>query len=115
MRTQEIDLGLGILDHQLLDSEGRRCGKVDDLEIEGIRGDEPYVSEILVGVAAWRPRGPLARLGSLFAPRRAVHVPWSDVDDVASAVQLRRTARELRLGRGDDRARRVIERIPGSQ
>jgi sporulation protein YlmC with PRC-barrel domain len=115
MRTQEIDLGLGILDHQLLDSEGRRCGKVDDLEIEGIRDGEPHISEILAGVAAWRRRGLLARLGSLFGPRRAVHVPWSDVEDVASAVQLRRTARDLRLGRGDDRARRWIERVPGSQ
>lgn len=115
MRPRDIDLGLGVLDHQLLDSEGRRCGKVDDLEITDIRGSDPQVAEILVGVAAWRSRGPFARLGSVFGAKRIVHLPWSDVDDVASAVRLRRTARELRLGRGDDRARRLVNRIPGSQ
>ena len=34
--TGKIDLGLGILDHQLVDSDDRRCGKVDDLELEGV-------------------------------------------------------------------------------
>ena len=31
--SQELDLGLAILDHQLLDRDGRRCGIVDDLAI----------------------------------------------------------------------------------
>jgi len=33
--SDSIDLGLNVLDHQLLDSEGRRCGKVDDLALDG--------------------------------------------------------------------------------
>ena len=35
MSATEFDLALGVLDHQLVDSEGRNCGNVDDLEIAG--------------------------------------------------------------------------------
>jgi hypothetical protein len=47
--TEKIDLGLGIVDHQLVDSEGRRCGKVDDLELEGFGGDSPRVAALVSG------------------------------------------------------------------
>ena len=43
-----------------------------------------------------------------------VRVPWEEVEKIDAAVHLRRTARELRLGRGDDRARKWVEWIPGS-
>jgi sporulation protein YlmC with PRC-barrel domain len=94
--SEPIDIGLGLLDHQLVDSEGRRCGKVDDLELEGVREGRPVVKEILVG------------------RRRQVHVPWDRVAKIDSAVHLKGTARELRLGRGDDRPRAWLERIPGA-
>jgi sporulation protein YlmC with PRC-barrel domain len=112
--NREIDLGLGLLDHQLLDSHGRRCGKVDDLELEGIATGEPRVAAILVGAPAWRGRGLLGRFASRLAGGRLVHIPWSDVGEVGSGVVLKRTARELRLARGDERARRIVERLPGS-
>jgi len=41
---KEIDIGLHVLDHQLLDKDGRRCGNVDDLAIEGGVGEVPEVS-----------------------------------------------------------------------
>jgi sporulation protein YlmC with PRC-barrel domain len=94
--SDEIDLALGILDHQIVDVDGRRCGNVDDLELSGIRDGSPAVEAILVG------------------RRRQVRVPWTEVKSVDSAVRLRRKASELRLGRGDDRARKFIEWIPGS-
>jgi sporulation protein YlmC with PRC-barrel domain len=105
----EVDLALGLLDHQLIDSEGRRCGKVDDLEL-----DDDNVVAILTGSPVWRGRGPVARFAASLARGRTVRVPWSEVEKVDSAVRLRRTARELRLGRGDDRARPFVEKIPGS-
>jgi sporulation protein YlmC with PRC-barrel domain len=95
--SDAIDLGLGLVDHQLVDSDGRRCGKVDDLELTGIREGRPEVAEILVG------------------RRRAVHVPWGEVTKVDSGVHLRRTAEELRLGRGDVWARKLVAWIPGAQ
>jgi hypothetical protein len=109
----EIDLGLGVLDHQLIDSEGRNCGNVDDLELAGLSSREPEVTEILSGGNAWKGRGSFGRLAAALAGK-AVHVPWSEVDEVSSVVKLKRTAPELRLGRGDDRAARLLRWIPGA-
>jgi len=110
----DLDLGLGLLDHQLLDSEGRRCGNVDDLGLEGVGEGEPRVTAILSGPPVWRGRGVLGRLASWIASGDTVRVPWEEVERIEAAVHLRKTCPELRLGRGDDRARPWIERIPGS-
>jgi sporulation protein YlmC with PRC-barrel domain len=109
-----IDLGLGIVDHQLVDADGRRCGKVDDLELDAMDEGAPRVAAIVVGGTGWRRRGRLGALTARLARGRAVIVPWEEVAAVDSAVRLRRPASELGLGRGDDRARPWIERIPGS-
>ena len=111
---ETLDLGLGLLDHQLVDCDGRRCGNVDDLELEGFQDGEPRVAAILVGPPVWRGRGWLGRLAALITPGGTVRVPWVEVEKIDAAVHLRRTARELRLGRGDDRARKWVEWIPGS-
>ncbi len=109
----EVDIALGILDHQLVDRDGQNCGKVDDLEIAGIGTGSPEVAEILVGGNAWRSRGLLGRLAARFSGN-AVHVPWSEVDTVGSTVNLKHPARELRLNRGDERYAALVRRIPGS-
>jgi sporulation protein YlmC with PRC-barrel domain len=113
--SERIDLGLGLVDHQLVDSEGRRCGKVDDLELEGLGGDSPRVAALISGGSGWRGRGRLGRLTARLAGGRAVIVPWDEVETVDSAVRLRRPASDYGLGRGDDRARPWVERIPGSE
>ena len=110
----EIDLALGVLDHQLMDSEGRRCGNVDDLELEGVAAGEPRVVAILTGPPAWRGRGLLCRLAASIVRGELVRVPWEEVAEIESCVRLRKPARELRLGRGDDRLRPWIEKLPGS-
>lgn len=109
-----IDLGLGLLDHQLVDCEGRRCGKVDDLELEGVAEGKPRVAAILSGAGAWRGRGRLGRLAARLAGGRVTHVPWEEVAEVTAEIVLRRRAPELRLGRGDDRAQPLVEKLPGS-
>jgi sporulation protein YlmC with PRC-barrel domain len=113
MSTTEFDLGLGVLDHQLVDSEGRNCGNVDDLELAGVSSGEPEVTEILVGGNAWKGRGFFGRFAAALSGD-AVHVPWGDVDEVGAVVTLKRTAQELRLGRGDDAAARFVKRLPGA-
>jgi hypothetical protein len=113
----EIHLGLGVLDHQLVDSDLHRCGKVDDLELDGIREGRPRVTEILVG-PAWEERGAIGRLAGRMAKRlgrgRLVHVPWAEVERIRFGVRLRKPAHELGLDRGEERARRIVERIPGA-
>jgi sporulation protein YlmC with PRC-barrel domain len=113
MSTTEFDLGLGVLDHQLVDTEGRNCGNVDDLEIAGVSTGEPEVTEILVGGNAWKGRGFFGRIAAALSGD-AVHVPWSEVGDIGAVVKLKHTAQELRLGRGDDKAARFVERLPGA-
>jgi hypothetical protein len=112
-KVTEVDIALGILDHQLVDAGGQNCGKVDDLEISGIDGREPEVVEILVGGNAWRSRGRLGRLAARLSGN-AVHVSWQEVESVTSVVTLERTSAELRLNRGDDRWGRLVGKLPGS-
>ena len=109
----EVDIALGILDHQLVDADGQNCGKVDDLEIAGLDGDSPQVVEIIVGGSAWRSRGLLGRLAARLSGD-AVHVPWPEVDFVSSVVTLKRSAAELRLNRGDRRWAPLVGKLPGS-
>ncbi len=112
-KATPVDLALGILDHQLVDSDGENCGKVDELELTGLDGGSPEVVEIVVGGNAWRTRGLLGRIAARLAGD-AVHVPWSEVESVSAVVKLKRPAAELRLGRGDDRWARLIANLPGA-
>jgi hypothetical protein len=113
--SEQVDLALGILDHQLVDAEGRRCGNVDDLELEGIGAGAPQVAGILAGPPAWRGRGRIGRLAAAVARGRTAHIPWSEVESVDSGVRLKKPAREYGLGRGDDRARKLVAWIPGAK
>jgi sporulation protein YlmC with PRC-barrel domain len=112
---REIDIGLNVLDRQLLDKNGRRCGNVDDLAIESAHGELPEVVAILVGPGYWAQRaGLIGKLAGWIGGGRRVRVDWSDVDEIDSAVKLKREATELGLGRGDDRLRPYLDRIPGA-
>ena len=107
----KIHLGHNILDHQLLDKDGRRCGNVDDLAIE-----DSEVIAILSGPGYWPQRsGWVGRLAGWIGGGNRVRVPWEEVAKVDSAVHLRRTATEYGLGTGDDRVRPWFEHIPGAR
>ena len=104
-RREEIDLAYRLLDLDLVDSEDRRCGKVDDLELAGGAGEPTYVSALRSGPGALPARfvrrlRPAARrvFGEAFT-----RVPSELVDDVDSTVTLTKTAKELGLGEGDRR------------
>jgi hypothetical protein len=113
--SRTIDLGLLLVDHQLLDSDERRCGNVDDLALEGGPGERLEVVAIFSGPGVWRRRaGLVGRFAAWLGGGRVVRIPWEDVDNVAAHVKLRKQAQALGLGRGDDRLRPYIERIPGA-
>jgi hypothetical protein len=115
LSVKKIDLALNVLDHQLLDRDGRRCGNVDDLAIEGGAGEVPEVVAILCGPGYWGERaGRIGRVAGWIGGGRKVRVPWSEVRKIDSAVELKRAAAELGLGRGDDRLRPYVDRIPGA-
>jgi hypothetical protein len=115
LSDRQIDLGLLLVDHQLLDSEERRCGNVDELALEGGPGEPLEVVAILSGPGTWRARaGWMGRVAAWIGGGSVVRIPWEDVATVAAHVQLRKRAETLGLGRGDDRLRPYIERIPGA-
>ena len=113
--SEELDIALGVLDHQLIDSDGRRCGNVDDLAIEGEPGEDAEVVAILSGPDVWRGRaGLLGRIAAWIGGGGRVRVQWDEVAEIESHVRLKAKAGDYGLGRGDDRARPWIEWIPGS-
>jgi sporulation protein YlmC with PRC-barrel domain len=113
--SDAVDIGLHLVDHQLLDSEGRRCGNVDDLVLEGNPGEPLEVVALLSGPGVWGQRaGWLGRFFGWLGGGDVVRIPWEDVETVAAHVKLRKRASELGLGRGDDRLRPLLDRIPGA-
>jgi uncharacterized protein YidB (DUF937 family) len=113
--SDTIDLGLHVLDHQLLDCNERRCGNADDLALEGGPGETLEVVAILSGPDVWRRRaGLLGRVAAWIGGGGSVRVSWEDVEKVVSHVKLRKRADELGLGRGDDRLRPLMAKIPGA-
>jgi sporulation protein YlmC with PRC-barrel domain len=111
----KVHLGKNILDHQLLDKDGRRCGNVDDLAVEGGAGEAGEVVAILAGPGYWPQRaGMLGRIAGWIGGSNRVRIPWEEVEKIDSAVWLRRTAPEYGLGKRDDRLRPFFERLPGA-
>jgi hypothetical protein len=113
---KELDVALRLLDHQLEDSEGWNCGKVDDLELAGEPGENLELAAILSGPGAWpnRLRGPLGRFMAWLGGGGFTRIRWEDVDRVAVAIHLKRTAEDLGLAQGGRELRPWIEKIPGS-
>ena len=108
-------LAARLLDRQLTDVHGVRCGKVDDIELHGVVGGELRLSAILVGPAAWVERlPPWAR--RLLSPLRSFptqRIPWEEVVTLANdELRLRGTARELELDHAEETAARLISKVP---
>ena len=116
MREHEFYIGYRILDDDLIDCDGLRCGKVDDVEIEGEPGGEARITAILVGPGAGARRLPekLQRVAKRIFGDEVVRVEWEEIEDVDTVVRLKRSAEELGLGAGDRRLGERVARIPGS-
>jgi sporulation protein YlmC with PRC-barrel domain len=120
--SDRFDAVYRLMDADLIDSDGRRCGKVDDLELDGAPGEPVHLTALLTGrplVADRMPR-PLRRWarrllgGEPVWGSTAIRVPWEEVTEVTSAVSLLRSASELGLGQGDDVWRPIVSKIPGA-
>jgi hypothetical protein len=111
---QDIDLAYRLLDLDVIDAEGRRCGKVDDIELIGEPGENTYVNAIRTGPGAlpqrFNPR--LRRLARRIFKGSFTRISEEAIDDFAAAVELNQSARELGLGAGD---RRLAELFGGQR
>jgi sporulation protein YlmC with PRC-barrel domain len=115
-----IDLVATVLDDQIVDADGRRCGRVDDIELVGPPGGPLRLDGLLTGRGAYRDRFPgrLRRIATrLFGEDvrgKTVHrVPWEAVDHVGVTVRLRVKAVELDLAAPERDAERDVRRLPG--
>jgi sporulation protein YlmC with PRC-barrel domain len=116
-----IDLAYRILDDQLVDVDGRRCGRADDIEFEGGLGEPPRLYAIISGSGSWhrrfprRLRGIGARVfGSGVSGADVIRVPWNQVDDIGAVLKLKAKARDLGLAQGDYRQGEHIAHWPKS-
>jgi sporulation protein YlmC with PRC-barrel domain len=116
-----MDLVYRILDDQLVDVDGRRCGRADDIEFDGGVGEPPRLYAIISGSGSWHRRLPrrLRRVGArVFGDGvigdDVIRVPWEQVVDIGAVLRLRAKARELGLAQGDYREGERIAHLPKS-
>ena len=107
-----IKLVSELLDLPLFDMEGKYCGIVDDVELEGEAGKALELRALLVGPGAYKGRLPgwAMRLVKLVAGDRAIRVPMDKVRIIQSAVHLECPGRDLGLHRSETAAGRWIPR-----
>jgi hypothetical protein len=116
-----MNLAYRILDDQIVDVDGRRCGRVDDLLLDGRPGQPLVLDAILSGSGVWHRRLPgwLQRparylFGSGVIGKDVIQVPWAQVDHFDEVVHMKAKAVDLGLGQGDDRDAALFRRIPGA-
>jgi len=105
-----IKLVSELLDLPLLDSNGRFCGIVDDVELEGEPGKMLKLKALLVGPGAYAARLPgwLMRLVKWIAGDRITRIPMAEIRTIGSAAHLKRTVADLGLDKSESAARRWI-------
>jgi sporulation protein YlmC with PRC-barrel domain len=116
MNREPLAVAHRLLDEQILDCDGRRCGRVDDIELSG---NPPRITALLVGESLYPRRLPasLRRLARRLAGTErwganALRIPWEEVEEIGVAIELRGKAEELGLGGGDDPQRWMVRRLP---
>jgi hypothetical protein len=125
MAGRTMDAGLHLLDRQLVDSDGRLAGKVDDLELELPEGGgPPTVTAILAGPGALS-----RRIGGRFGAwleavanrlrdgddRKPARVSFGVVKRVGSAIELSVPRADLETNRLEAWARdHLIGKLPGA-
>lgn len=101
-----------LLDLPLIDSDGKYCGIVDDVELKGSAGKETRIAALLVGSGAYDKRMPgwVMPLVRAIAGDRITRVPIREVETIKSTVKLKSPAKALGLHKSEDRARAWIPR-----
>jgi sporulation protein YlmC with PRC-barrel domain len=102
-----------LVDHQLIDVTGQRCGNVDDVELEWSIDKGLRIVALLCGPGILEDRMTsrtwkwIVSLGGVDRAR----VYWSHVDQLNSGVELRYPASDYALDRRERRAEAFLERV----
>jgi hypothetical protein len=109
------DLALTVLDHELVDLEGERSGRVDDIELE-LRADGTLMPvALVVGREAAHRRLGGGRFGALvrrLLPVEERRVGWDQIEEITHVVKLRSRQSNYRLARSETRLAQLLERMP---
>jgi len=107
-----IKLVSELLDLPLLDSEGKYCGIVDDVEFTGGAGKQLELKALLVGPGAYEGRMPAWAfwLVRTVAGDRLTRVPMDRVRTIGPVVKLDCPAGGLGLHREENRVRKWFPR-----
>ena len=99
-----------LLDLPLLDTEGKYCGVVDDVEFTGAAGKPLKLKALLVGPGAYGGRLPAwaMRLVKRVAGDRGTRVPMEKVRTITSAVHLECPGRDLGLHKSETAAGKYV-------
>jgi hypothetical protein len=117
-RGRVLYAALHLVDHQMTDRNGTRCGNVDDLELTATDDGTLIVSALLAGPGVLAERLGLHRLGQWWRhatdAEGAIAIPMTDVAEIGSNIRLSVEAGSLATGRTERWARQqVVEHIPG--
>ena len=107
-----IKLVSQLLDLPIIDSEGKHCGIVDDIELAGGVREPLELKALMVGPGAYSGRLPryAMRIVQMISGDRMVRVPLSKIRMIGAAVQLQVSGRAVGLQRSEDRVKRWIPR-----
>nr|NUR36619.1 hypothetical protein [Sphingomonas sp.] len=107
-----IKLVSQLLDLPLIDSEGKYCGIVDDIELSGHPGARAELKALLVGPGAYAGRLPawIMPLVRIVAGEAVTRVPMTKVRTITDAVHLEGPGRDLGLHKSETAAGKWIPR-----
>jgi sporulation protein YlmC with PRC-barrel domain len=113
--SEYIRLALRLLDEQIVDAEGRRCGRVEDLELDAGAGDTAWVVGMLCGATAWKRRLP-PRFSELFPgdPRGLRRVTYEAIESIENEIHLRSSEGELSQAADTEAAPMAVSQLIGS-
>lgn len=121
---RRLDAALNLLDRQLVDRDGRLCGKVDDVELQRRDDGTLVVTALLTGPGALGHRLPGVLGRMTLAVWRRLHVeqdpepariPYEQITAIESGVRLAAGRAELPNGDLENWARTVIVgKLPGA-
>lgn len=107
-----------IIDSQLVTSDGRRIGRVADIEMEWRDDGSLVLTSLVIGpqALARRTARPIATIAHFLFRNRFEHtIPISDVTHFGPTLQLRHAAADYDVGQADRWiARYILRWIPGS-
>ena len=114
-KLEDITLEPRLLDCQIVDSEGKRCGKVDNVLFEQ-RPKGAIIKSLLVGFDTWH-EGESGIIRWIFShiifSKEVIEIPWEYVEEIFPLVKLKVKGSELGLRLIDERLGKIIRRIPG--